>query len=200
MMNPDFRRYLEEAIGHENALVAFSAFEQPASVSVRVNPFKKVGDFRGREVRWNPHGRILEQRPVFTLDPLFHGGAYYVQDSSSMFVGHAFRTLLSTFRKPSGRHIRVLDLCAAPGGLDPELLYNAAQSAGIFTVSKPGLISEVNDFFVNLHSCVSGTYEVKLPRQVSKVRDVESGKVIAEDTDTLTLDMPAWKSRWLLLE
>ena len=91
-------------------------------------------------------------------------------------------------------------LCAAPGGLDPELLYNAAQSAGVFTVSKPGLISEVNDFFVNLHSCVSGTYEVKLPRKVSKVRDVESGKVIAEDTDTLTLDMPAWKSRWLLLE
>lgn len=130
MMNPDFRRYLEEAIGHENALVAFSAFEQPASVSVRVNPFKKVGDFRGREVRWNPHGRILEQRPVFTLDPLFHGGAYYVQDSSSMFVGHAFRTLLSTFRKPSGRHIRVLDLCAAPGGKTTDLAASLREMYG----------------------------------------------------------------------
>ena len=130
MMNQDFRRYLEEAIGHENALVAFSAFEQPASVSVRVNPFKKGGDVRGREVRWNPHGRILEQRPVFTLDPLFHGGAYYVQDSSSMFVGHAFRTLMSTFMRPSGRNIRVLDLCAAPGGKTTDLAASLREMYG----------------------------------------------------------------------
>ena len=36
-----FMEYLEEAIGKENALVAFSAFDMPASVSVRMNPFKE---------------------------------------------------------------------------------------------------------------------------------------------------------------
>ena len=35
-----FRRYMEEAIGSGNALVAFSAFDSPASASVRYNPFK----------------------------------------------------------------------------------------------------------------------------------------------------------------
>ncbi len=130
MMNPDFRRYLEEAIGHENALVAFSAFEQPASVSVRMNPFKKGADAGGRQVHWNPWGRILEQRPVFTLDPFFHAGAYYVQDSSSMFVGHAFRALLGKVRKPSGRHIRVLDLCAAPGGKTTDLAASLREAFG----------------------------------------------------------------------
>ena len=121
MIDGNFRKYLEEAIGHENALVAFSAFEQPASVSVRMNPFKPSAGMEGRIVPWNEYGRLLEQRPVFTLDPLFHAGAYYVQDSSSMFVGHAFRNLLKSVVRPRGRHIRVLDLCAAPGGKTTDL-------------------------------------------------------------------------------
>ena len=116
-----FRKYLEEAIGGEKALVAFSAFDSPASVSVRANPFKKGSCPQGREVPWCSYGRLLDERPVFTLDPHFHAGAYYVQDSSSMFVGHAFRELLKSVEVPSGRPVRVLDLCAAPGGKTTDL-------------------------------------------------------------------------------
>jgi 16S rRNA C967 or C1407 C5-methylase (RsmB/RsmF family) len=116
MINGSFRKYLEEAIGSVNALVAFSAFESPASASVRCNPFKMGICPDGRPVAWNRHGRLLPERPVFTLDPHFHAGAYYVQDSSSMFVGYAFRKLVEGMDKPSGRPFRVLDLCAAPGG------------------------------------------------------------------------------------
>lgn len=125
-----FRKYLEEAIGHENALVAFSAFEQPASVSVRMNPFKNGSLPEGRPVQWNRHGRILEERPVFTLDPHFHAGAYYVQDSSSMFVGYAFRKMLEGIRKPEGRPLRVLDLCAAPGGKTTDIAASLREAAG----------------------------------------------------------------------
>lgn len=121
MYKESFRRYLEEAIGHENALIAFSAFEQKPSVSIRLNPFKKCTCPEGRDVEWSEEGRLLESRPVFTLDPLFHAGAYYVQDSSSMFVGHVFRHLLASVGKPSGRPLRVLDLCAAPGGKTTDL-------------------------------------------------------------------------------
>ena len=116
MINGSFRKYLEEAIGSDNALVAFSAFESPAPSSIRCNPFKSGICPEGRPVTWNAYGRILPERPVFTLDPHFHAGAYYVQDSSSMFVGHAFRRLLESAGKPVGRPFRVLDLCAAPGG------------------------------------------------------------------------------------
>ena len=80
MIGEAFRKYLEEAIGSGNALVAFSAFDSPASVSVRKNPFKEGMCPEGREVPWCRHGRILPQRPQFTLDPHFHAGAYYVQD------------------------------------------------------------------------------------------------------------------------
>jgi len=30
------------------------------------------------------------ERPSFTLDPLLHGGAYYVQEASSMFLWYVF--------------------------------------------------------------------------------------------------------------
>ena len=125
-----FVRYIEEAIGHENALVAFSAFEEPASTAVRYNPFKLCGMMEGRRVPWAEHGYILPERPVFTLDPLFHAGAYYVQDSSSMFVGYAFRKMLSEIQLPQGRPLRVLDLCAAPGGKTTDMAASLREAVG----------------------------------------------------------------------
>ena len=130
MIKESFRKYLEEAIGSENALVAFSAFEKPSSVSVRLNPFKKGCDLQGRDVPWCSHGILLEERPSFTLDPFFHAGAYYVQDSSSMFVGHVFRQLLKNVRIPEGRPLRVLDLCAAPGGKTTDLAASLREHMG----------------------------------------------------------------------
>ena len=130
MIKESFRKYIEEAIGSENALVAFSAFEQPSSVAVRLNPFKEGCALEGRPVAWCRHGLILDQRPRFTLDPVFHAGAYYVQDSSSMFVGHVFRKVLEKIRKPQGRPLRVLDLCAAPGGKTTDLASSLREFAG----------------------------------------------------------------------
>ncbi len=123
------RDILTKAIGRERAEVAVDAFHEPASVSVRVNPFKigKPIDFAksnfGQDVQnvpWSPFGFMLEQRPVFTLDPLFHCGCYYVQDSSAMAVGGIFRELLPRCGD-CFRPVRVLDLCAAPGGKSTDL-------------------------------------------------------------------------------
>ena len=129
-MNETFRKYLEEAIGAENALVAFSAFERPASVSVRLNPFKKGAVHEGRPVAWSRYGIMMPERPSFTLDPLFHAGAYYVQDSSSMFVGHVFRQVLDSVDRPATRPLRVLDLCAAPGGKTTDLAASLREACG----------------------------------------------------------------------
>ena len=129
-MKESFRKYLEEAIGSDKALVAFSAFDEPAKVSVRMNPFKKAKAFEGKDVPWNAHGKILPERPRFTLDPYLHGGAYYVQDSSSMFVGYMFRSLLSQMEVPQCRPVRVLDLCAAPGGKTTDLAASLREAFG----------------------------------------------------------------------
>ena len=99
--------------GHALALSTLGA---PASVSIRLNPFKPIpAPLDGKRVPWCEYGYVLESRPQFTLDPLFHAGCYYVQDSSAMFVGHLFRRLAK------GTGLKVLDLCAAPGGKTTDL-------------------------------------------------------------------------------
>lgn len=62
-------------------------------------------------VPWSSNGYYLAERPLFTIDPLFHAGAYYVQEASSMFVEEAIRQTVDL-----SAPLCVLDLCAAPGG------------------------------------------------------------------------------------
>ena len=63
------------------------------------------------KVPWATDAWYLAKRPSFTLDPLFHGGAYYVQEASGMFLSFALRNAIDLTRK-----LNILDLCASPGG------------------------------------------------------------------------------------
>lgn len=85
--------------------------------SVRLNPNKlfSVDDSSftiDDVVPWCAHGRYLKERPFFTHDPLLHAGAYYVQEASSMFLWTALEQVIG--KNAAG--LKVLDLCAAPGG------------------------------------------------------------------------------------
>lgn len=91
-----------------------AALSTPPPVSIRLNPAKPLAEpllNMDGAVPWHPQGRYLSARPVFTLDPTFHAGAYYVQEASSMFLYEALRQTVDWSKK-----LRVLDLCAAPGG------------------------------------------------------------------------------------
>ncbi len=68
-------------------------------------------------VPWCNAGLYLDERPSFTTDPLFHAGAYYVQEASSMFLEMAVQQSCDL-----NTSLRVLDLCAAPGGKSTHLL------------------------------------------------------------------------------
>ena len=63
---------------------------------------------------WCDTGYYLPERLSFTFDPLFHAGAYYVQEASSMFLEQVIRSHVKT-------PVRCLDLCAAPGGKSTHL-------------------------------------------------------------------------------
>src|SRR5471030_1889661 len=82
-----------------------------APTSIRINPFKKTALKTDQQVPWCNDGFYLDTRPSFTFDPLFHAGCYYVQEASSMFIDHIVQHI-----KDNGNNIKVLDLCAAPGG------------------------------------------------------------------------------------
>ena len=91
------------------------ALQSPPPVSVRVN--NKLENYKPSECRvpWCDTGYYLEERPLFTADPLLHAGVYYVQEASSMFLKHIAKAFLSQAEN-------VLDLCAAPGGKSTLLL------------------------------------------------------------------------------
>ena len=116
----EFIKLTEASIGKEASDIYTTHFQKSEAgvTSVRLNPFKEnisgeplLASFSGAEnVKWCSNGYYLGERPVFTLDPLFHSGAYYVQEASSMFVEAALKAM--EIEGP----VKVLDLCAAPGG------------------------------------------------------------------------------------
>jgi len=90
--------------------------------SLRINPNKLKDEAAVRKVLqsltteesrvpWSAYGYYLPSRPSFTFDPFFHAGAYYVQEASSMFVEQVMRHSCDL-----NAPLKVLDLCAAPGG------------------------------------------------------------------------------------
>ena len=128
MFPAEFINDLRDSLGMERADRLLAALSAEPEVSVRVNPDKlslsalreHFGVLVGDPVLWAADEAFyLTERPSFTLDPLFHAGAYYVQEASSMYVGKLFERAKAILGKED---LRVLDLCAAPGGKTTQLL------------------------------------------------------------------------------
>jgi len=114
MLPPPFEHQMQELLGRAEYAAFLAALQEKPPVSIRLNFFKTAdGKNLGTPsaIPWHPQGFYLMERPVFTLDPAFHAGAYYVQEASSMFLYEALKQSVD-FSKP----LKVLDLCAAPGG------------------------------------------------------------------------------------
>lgn len=88
---------------------------------------------------------------------------------------------------------------AQAGGIDAELLHNIARAAGAYTLTRPGLVTDMNGNFISLHAFSGGTYRLRLPRRAT-VHDVMSGNILATDVEILDLEMTAQNSQWLLLK
>lgn len=141
MLPPPFEQQIRQLLGQEEHAAFLAALQEPPPVSIRHNLAKKVegrgwkvegGRYvlcslpstlhllpstlylppsTFQPIPWHPLGFYLPERPVFTLDPAFHAGAYYVQEASSMFLHEALRQTVDFSKK-----LKILDLCAAPGG------------------------------------------------------------------------------------
>jgi NOL1/NOP2/sun family putative RNA methylase len=112
----DFANRMQQTLGTAYGDFIKSLSEK-SPVSIRVNKTKNASTIGMSDVPWCSTGKYLDERPLFTTDPLFHAGAYYVQEGSSMFLEQAI-TQSVDLTKP----LLVLDLCAAPGGKSTHLL------------------------------------------------------------------------------
>ena len=99
-----------------------AALDDEPTVSIRINPRKSDRSYSQQyeQVPWCETGYYLPCRPSFTFDPLFHAGAYYVQEASSMFLEQAVLTIPGATGQTQ-RPVTALDLCAAPGGKSTHL-------------------------------------------------------------------------------
>lgn len=111
--NQEFISILNKTLPESEAKNLLEALEQPISTSVRINRRKiEKLNVDCSEVKHCKDGFILNERPIFTADPALHAGAYYVQESNSMWIGEIVRYLLPKIENGA----IVLDLCGAPGG------------------------------------------------------------------------------------
>lgn len=136
---------LQRAAGFdERAFVELHTSDQQV-VSIRINPSKTLPPMlkHGEPVPWCRFGSYLPERPSFIADPLWHAGAYYVQEASSMFVGQCMEQCVN-LSQPLG----VLDLCAAPGG--KSTLLQSLLSPGSILVSNELMPARANVLVENM--------------------------------------------------
>lgn len=126
----DFINSMQNLLPDMEAESFLHAMQQPPAVAVKINRRKPVSvsdiirsfpadnllpdEVAVEKVGWCASGFYLPTRPQFTLNPLLHAGCFYVQDPSSMI--YEALTELAVGILDSTRPLRVLDLCAAPGG------------------------------------------------------------------------------------
>lgn len=125
----EFIQYTANLFGSQRWEWFEQSFVQETAVSVRFNPWKAKGEVlfpQAEPVPWCEGGFWLKERPLFTRDPRFHAGVYYVQEAGSLFLDHALRHWVTG-------PVSALDLCAAPGG--KSTLMRAALPAGSVLVS-----------------------------------------------------------------
>ena len=121
--------------GEQVVSVRFNPLKQHISTPLDVLPNHPSTSLRA--VPWSSTGYYLSERPLFTLDPLLHAGAYYVQEASSMFLEQAMRQTVDL-----DQPLLVLDLCAAPGG--KSTLLQSVISKESLLVSNEVIQSRVN--------------------------------------------------------
>ncbi|HLP10554.1 MAG TPA: hypothetical protein VK177_01415 [Flavobacteriales bacterium] len=99
-------------LSNEKKKILLEALEtNQANYSVRLNPAKISAAINLNRVDWCKNAFYIDSKPRFSMDPLWHAGAYYVQEAGSMFLDTVIRALPFN-HTPT----HALDMCAAPGG------------------------------------------------------------------------------------
>ena len=142
----EFIRSIKTLLENDESADFLAALDQESLTSIRFNA-KFTPNVSFQPVPWCSTGYYLPERPLFTADPLFHAGAYYVQEASSMFLEQIIKQYVTT-------PVNVLDLCAAPGGKSTHL--SNLLSEGSLLVSNEIIRSRAYILAENLAKCGNG--------------------------------------------
>ena len=123
-LHPEFVKRMEEELGTE--MPAFlSSYEEKSRVGLRMSA-RKGYDPGFDRVPWCSSGYYVPVGLRMGKDPLHAAGAYYLQEPSAMAPAEALGV------RPG---MRVLDLCAAPGGKSTQLA-DHLQGSGLLVANE----------------------------------------------------------------
>ena len=110
-----FISYTRSLFGEDLWQKYLASFNESTPVSIRLAKHTDISSLAhlpisGR-IPWSAQGYYLYERPVFTLDPLLHAGAYYVQEASSQYLNEVLRIVTKNLDIQLAA-----DFCASPGG------------------------------------------------------------------------------------
>ena len=137
MLPEAFVKRIKEELGPEEAEAFFKSFEARPYKALRINRLKKrdvsqeMPDlkkmFSLKETEWYENGCYYEEDTQPGKHPFHEAGAYYIQEASAM-VPPLFLDV-----KPG---MRILDLCAAPGGKATEIA-ELLDNTGLLVANEP---------------------------------------------------------------
>ena len=127
----EFVRAIEEMLGCE-APAFFASLDEPPTLALRLNPFRKdapavAEEFTDGPVPWAKDGRYLREGARPGAGIAHAAGAFYLQEASAMVSA----AILDA--RPGER---VLDLCAAPGGKSTQIA-SALGGEGLLISNEP---------------------------------------------------------------
>lgn len=94
--------------------------------SIRYNKQKSTPIIE-EKIDWEEYATYTAKKE-FILEPEWHAGKYYVQESSSMFLGYILESI-----NIKNKDIIALDLCAAPGGKATHILDSISKNSILLT-------------------------------------------------------------------
>ena len=124
MLPEEFLNGIREMIGEEETLLLERACEEEAVKALRLNPLKKAADdktdliyeMKLEKLSYEEDGYLFDPERVPGRRPYHDAGAYYIQDPGAMIPGALLKS--SGFLKEG---MKVLDLCASPGGKSTQI-------------------------------------------------------------------------------
>lgn len=124
MLPEDFLNRMREIIGEEETLLLDKACEKEPVQALRLNPLKKkpdgcsdlISEMKLEKLSYEDDGYLFDPECAPGRRPFHDAGAYYIQDPGAMIPGALLRK--SGYLKEG---MKVLDLCAAPGGKSTQI-------------------------------------------------------------------------------
>ena len=124
MLPEDFLNRMRKMIGEEETLLLDKACEKEPVQALRLNPLKKkpdgcsdlISEMKLEKLSYEDDGYLFDPECAPGRRPFHDAGAYYIQDPGAMIPGALLRK--SGYLKEG---MKVLDLCAAPGGKSTQI-------------------------------------------------------------------------------